>query len=59
MMFHQLDLAGIRLSLQRQLWTQPQLRAVTRRRRASRRRRLSGLVLAPPRPFRMRNRRHG
>jgi hypothetical protein len=50
-MFEQLDLIGVRLSLQRQLWTQPQLRAVSRRRRASRRRRLSGIVLGPPYPY--------
>jgi hypothetical protein len=45
-MFPLFDIPGVHLSLQRQLWTQPQLRAV-RRRRASRRRRLSA-VLAPP-----------
>ena len=50
-MLEQLDLIGVRLSLQRQLWTQPQLRAVSRRRRASRRRRLSGIVLGPPYPM--------
>ena len=50
-MFEQLDLIGVRLSLQRQLWTQAQLRAVSRRRRASRRRRLSGIVLGPPYPY--------
>jgi hypothetical protein len=50
-MFPQFDIPGARLSLQRQLWTQPQLRAVSRRRRASRRRRLSA-VLAPPRRVR-------
>jgi hypothetical protein len=53
-MFQQLDLMGVHLSLRRQLWTQPQLRAVSRRRRASRRRRLSGIVIAPP----YRRRRH-
>jgi hypothetical protein len=58
-MFDQLDLIGVRLSLQRQLWTQSQLRAVTRRRRAARRRRLSGIVLAPPHPFRIHDRHHG
>jgi hypothetical protein len=50
-MFEQLDLIGVRLSLQRQLWTQPQLRAVSRRRRASRRRRLSRVVLGSPYPL--------
>ncbi|MEN3285671.1 MAG: hypothetical protein V7607_6811 [Solirubrobacteraceae bacterium] len=58
-MFDQLDLIGVRLSLQRQLWTQPQLRAVSRRRRASRRRRLSRIALAPPRPYRRYDRHHG
>jgi hypothetical protein len=58
-MFDQLDLIGVRLSLQRQLWTHPQLRAVTRRRRVARRRRLSGIVLAPPHPIRTHDRRHG
>jgi hypothetical protein len=46
-MFMLFDIPGVHLSVQRQLWTQPQLRAVSRRRRASRRRRLSA-VLAPP-----------
>jgi hypothetical protein len=58
-MFDQLDLIGVRLSLQRQLWTQPQLRAVSRRRRASRRRRLSRIALAPPHSYRMHDRHHG
>jgi len=49
------DIPGVHLSLQRQLWTQPQLRAV-RRRRASRRPRLSALLARPHRvPDRIRH----
>jgi hypothetical protein len=48
-MLHQLDLIGVRLSLQRQLWTRPQLLAVSRRRLATRRRRLQAILLAPSR----------
>jgi hypothetical protein len=44
------DIPGVHLSLQRQLWTQPQLRAASRRRRTARRRRLSA-VLGRPRRF--------
>jgi hypothetical protein len=58
-MLPQFDIPGVRLSLQRQLWTQPQLRAVSRRRRASRRRRLSRITLAPHRRYGMHDRRHG
>jgi hypothetical protein len=58
-MFEQLDLIGVRLSLQRQLWTQPQLRAASRRRRAFRRRRLSRIALAPSHPYRTHDRHHG
>jgi hypothetical protein len=47
-MFPLFDIPGVHLSLQRQLWTQPQLRAV-RRRRASRRRRLSAVLAQPHR----------
>jgi hypothetical protein len=57
-MFEQLDLVGVRLSLQRQLWTHAQLRAVSRHRRASRRRRLSRAALRPPYPYRP-HRHHG
>jgi hypothetical protein len=57
-MFDQLDLIGVRLSLQRQLWTHAQLRAVSRRSRALRRRRLGAIVLGPPHRFR-RQARHG
>jgi hypothetical protein len=41
------DIPAARLSLRRQLWTHTQLRAMSARRRAARRRRLS-VVLAPP-----------
>jgi hypothetical protein len=51
-MFHQFELVGVRLSLQRQLWPRPDIRAMTRRRRAVRRRRLQAVVLAPSRPRR-------
>jgi hypothetical protein len=57
-MFHQFELIGVRLSLQRQLWSRPQLRAASRRRRTLRRRRLQAAVLAPPRA-RRREVRHG
>jgi hypothetical protein len=57
-MFHQLELVGVRLSLQRQLWPRPQIRAMTRRRRAIRRRRLQAIALAPPQQ-RRREARHG
>ena len=57
-MFHQFALFGLPLSLQRQLWSRPQVRAASRRRRALRRRRLQVAVLAPPRLGR-REARHG
>jgi hypothetical protein len=57
-MFPQFDIPGVRLSLQRQLWTQPQLRAVSRRRRASRRRRLSRIALGPHHPYGTHGRHH-
>jgi hypothetical protein len=56
-MFHQFEMIGVRLSLQRQLWSRPHIRAMSRRQRAIRRRRLHAVVLAPPRP-RRRNARH-
>jgi hypothetical protein len=58
-MFPQFDIPGVRLSLQRQLWTRPQLRAVSRRRRASRRRHLSRIALAPHHPYGTHDRHHG
>jgi hypothetical protein len=57
-MYHQFELIDLRLSLPRQLWSRPQLRAASRRRRALRRRRLQAAVLAPPRA-RRREVRHG
>jgi hypothetical protein len=57
-MFHQFELVGVRLSLQRQLWPRPHIRAMTRRRRAIRRRRLQAIALAPPQR-RHREARHG
>jgi hypothetical protein len=57
-MYHQFELTGLRLSLPRQLWSRPQLRAASRRRRALRRRRLQAALLAPPRA-RRREVRHG
>jgi hypothetical protein len=57
-MFRQFELAGVRLPLQRQVWSRPNVRAMSRRRRALRRRRLQGIVLAPPQR-RHREARHG
>jgi hypothetical protein len=57
-MFPQFELVGVRLSLQRQLWSRPNVRAMSRRRRALRRRRFQGSVLAPPQR-RHREARHG
>jgi hypothetical protein len=51
-MFDQFELIGLRPSWQRQLWSRPQVRAASRRRRALRRRRLQAAVLAPARPGR-------
>jgi len=51
-MFDQFELIGLRPSWQRQLWSRPQVRAASRRRRALRRRRLQAALLAPARPGR-------
>ena len=56
-MFHQFELVGVPVPLQRQLWSRRNVRAMTWRRRALRRR-LQGIVLAPPQR-RHREARHG
>jgi hypothetical protein len=57
-MLHQFELIGVPLPLQRQLWSRPNVRAMTTRRRRALRRRLQGIVLAPPQR-RHRQARHG